>query len=70
MGNVELGLRLHYEIRRKFAPYVGFVWERSFAGTADRRRADGEPDTERRFVAGMRLWFQAGTRLIHPSLPR
>lgn len=57
VGNVELGLRLRYEIRRKFAPYVGFVWERSFAGTADRRRADGEPDTERRFVAGVRLWF-------------
>lgn len=56
-GNVELGLRLRYEIRRKFAPYVGYVWERSFAGTADRRRADGEPVTERRFVAGMRLWF-------------
>jgi len=57
VGNVELGLRLRYEIRRKFAPYVGYVWERSFAGTADRRRVDGEPVTERRFVAGVRLWF-------------
>lgn len=57
VGNIELGLRLRYEIRRKFAPYIGYVWERSFAGTADRSRADGEPVTECRFVAGMRLWF-------------
>lgn len=57
LGNVELGLRLRYEIRRKFALYLGYVSERSFAGTADRRRAEGEPVTERRFVAGVRLWF-------------
>jgi uncharacterized protein involved in copper resistance len=25
-------------MRRKFAPYIGYVWERSFAGTADVRR--------------------------------
>lgn len=57
VSNVELGLRLRYEIRRKFAPYVGLVWERSFGGTADFNRRDGEPVTERRFVAGLRLWF-------------
>lgn len=56
VGNVELGLRLRYEFSRKFAPYVGYVWERSFAGTADFRRADGEPVTEHRLVAGVRLW--------------
>lgn len=56
MGNLELGLRLRYEVRRKFAPYIGYVWERSFAGTADVRRAEGDPVTEFRFVAGVRLW--------------
>ena len=56
VGNVELGLRLRYEFSRKFAPYIGYVWERSFAGTADFRRADGEPVTEHRLVAGVRLW--------------
>lgn len=57
LGNIEAGLRLRYEIHRKFAPYVGYVWERSFAGTADRRRASGDPVFERRFVAGVRLWW-------------
>lgn len=56
-GNVELGLRLRYEIRRKFAPYAGYVWERSFAGTADLARAENEPVNERRWVAGLRLWW-------------
>lgn len=57
LGNVEFGLRLRYEFRRKFAPYAGYVWERSFAGTADRRRAAGDPVREHRFVAGFRVWF-------------
>ncbi|MBI2828061.1 MAG: copper resistance protein B [Acidobacteria bacterium] len=56
VGNVEFGLRLRYEFSRKFAPYIGYVWERSFAGTADLRRADGEPVTEHRLVAGVRVW--------------
>lgn len=28
MGNVEAGLRLRYEISRKLAPYIGYVWYR------------------------------------------
>lgn len=56
VGNVEVGVRLRYEFSRKFAPYIGYVWERSFAGTADLRRADGEPVTEHRLVAGVRMW--------------
>ncbi len=55
VGNFELGVRLRYEIRRKFAPYLGYVWERSFSGTADFRRGNGEPVTEHRFVVGVRL---------------
>ncbi|HKS56521.1 MAG TPA: copper resistance protein B [Steroidobacteraceae bacterium] len=57
LGNLEWGLRLRYEVHRKLAPYVGYVWERSFSGTADRRRAEGEPVNEHRFVAGFRMWF-------------
>ncbi len=57
VSNVELGVRLRYEVVRKFAPYIGFAWERSFGGTADFKRAAGDPVTERRFVAGVRLWW-------------
>jgi copper resistance protein B len=57
LGNIETGLRLRYEVQRKFAPYIGYVWERSFAGTADLRRAEHSPVNERRFVAGFRMWL-------------
>lgn len=57
LGNLEGGLRLRYELRRKFAPYLGYVWERSFSGTADRLRAGGEPVSEHRLVAGVRAWW-------------
>ncbi|MGK2926246.1 MAG: copper resistance protein B [Lysobacterales bacterium] len=57
VGNLELGLRLRYEVRRKLAPYVGYVWGRSFADTADLAREEGEDVSERRFVAGLRLWW-------------
>lgn len=57
VSNVELGLRVRYEFQRKFAPYVGLVWERSFGRTADFKRLEDEPVTERRLVAGVRLWW-------------
>ena len=33
-GEMELGLRLRYEIRREFAPYTGLSWSRRFGGSA------------------------------------
>lgn len=56
-SNVELSARLRYEISRKVAPYVGYVWERSLGGTADFKRREGGPVAEHRFVAGVRLWW-------------
>ncbi len=57
LSQLELGLRLRYEIRREFAPYVGVEWSGKFGDTADfARDADGSiRDT--RFVAGLRFWF-------------
>ena len=57
LSNVELGLRLRYEIRREFAPYFGVHWERSFGQTADFARAEDEDVSELVFVAGLRAWF-------------
>ncbi len=57
LGTVEAGLRLRYEFTRQFAPYIGIVRERSFGGTADFRRAEGEDIDDTRFVAGLRIWF-------------
>ena len=35
LSDVEAGLRLRYEIRREFAPYIGVNWNKSFGNTAD-----------------------------------
>jgi copper resistance protein B len=57
LSDLEIGLRLRYEIRREFAPYIGVVWERQFGGTADRVRESGGNPSDVQLVAGLRAWF-------------
>ncbi len=57
LNGSELGLRLRYELRREFAPYVGLEWERAYGATAGLVRADGGDASEIAFVAGVRFWF-------------
>lgn len=57
LSDVELGLRLRYEIRREFAPYIGVSWERKLGETADLAREEGEEAGRVSFVAGLRFWF-------------
>jgi copper resistance protein B len=57
LSSIDAGLRLRYEFRREFAPYVGIVWHRAFFGSADFARADGEEIGNSRLVLGMRTWF-------------
>jgi len=57
LSNLDVGLRLRYEIRREFAPYVGVVWTRKYGGTADYARADGEAVTDTQWVVGVRAWW-------------
>ncbi|HZD51430.1 MAG TPA: copper resistance protein B, partial [Woeseiaceae bacterium] len=52
-----LGVRLRYEIRREFAPYVGISWQRLYGKTADRARVEGEDGSVATLVAGVRTWF-------------
>ncbi|MBU4433811.1 MAG: copper resistance protein B [Alphaproteobacteria bacterium] len=56
-SDAELGLRLRYEIRREFAPYVGVLRHRTFGDSADLARAAGERTGETRLVLGVRAWF-------------
>ena len=57
LSDVEAGLRLRYEIRREFAPFVGMVWSRRFGGSADFLRDAGEEVDDVQFVVGLRAWF-------------
>lgn len=57
LSDTELGVRLRYEIRREFAPYIGVTWNRVFGNTADYAREEGEDRSEARLVLGVRMWF-------------
>lgn len=57
LSEVELGLRLRYEIVREFAPYIGVSWERKIGRTEDVARRQGEDVSDLAFVAGVRIWF-------------
>lgn len=57
LSNIELGLRLRYEFRRQFAPYIGVTWDRRFGGTAGQASARGEAREATQVVGGLRIWF-------------
>jgi len=56
-ANLTAGLRLRYEIRREFAPYIGINWDKQFGDTADFSKASGEDISDTRLVMGIRAWF-------------
>ena len=57
LSDLEVGLRLRYEIRREFAPYIGVNWTKLFGNTADFARFAGEDTSEAQLVIGLRAWF-------------
>jgi len=57
INDIQLGLRLRYEIRREVAPYVGLSWTRLVGDTEDMARAAGEDIDNLAVVAGIRVWF-------------
>ena len=52
LSNITAGLRLRYEIKREFAPYIGVEWSKNFGNTKDFAPLD-----ETYAVAGFRMWF-------------
>jgi copper resistance protein B len=57
LSDIDAGLRLRYEMSRKFAPYVGVVYAGKFGETARFARQEGEGATAVQFVFGIRSWF-------------
>ncbi|MCA8898604.1 MAG: copper resistance protein B [Hyphomonas sp.] len=57
LTNLQAGLRLRYEIRREFAPYVGVEQHSALGGTADRMEAAGGDPDQTWFVVGIRSWY-------------
>jgi copper resistance protein B len=57
LSTIETGLRLRYEIRREFAPYIGLNWTGLYGRTADYARTDGAKVYDTQLVVGIRAWF-------------
>ena len=56
-NDVELGVRLRYEMRREFAPYIALSWSCLLGNTANFARREGSEVDNLAFVIGMRIWF-------------
>ena len=57
LSNMSLGLRLRYEIKREFAPYIGVEYISKYGDTADIARANNADVSDTRLVAGLRFWY-------------
>jgi copper resistance protein B len=57
LSDLDAGLRLRYEVTRKFAPYVGVSWQQVFNETALLTRSAGQSTDDVRFTVGVRTWF-------------
>jgi copper resistance protein B len=57
LSDIEAGVRLHYEIVREFAPYVGVEWDARFGTAADAMAAQGVSTEVLQLVAGVKFWF-------------
>lgn len=57
LSDMSFGLRLGYEIKREFAPYIGVNWTKKFGGTADHARDAAERVSDTQWVTGVRAWF-------------
>ena len=57
LSDVEAGLRLRYDIRREFAPYVGVQYKRALGTTGRYLRDAGERTGGWSILAGIRTWF-------------
>jgi copper resistance protein B len=57
LAEIDAGLRLRYEITRKFAPYLGVTYTGKIGQTAYIAGAEGAATEEIRFAIGIRAWF-------------
>ena len=56
-SQAKIGLKLGYEIKREFAPYIGVRWSKKFGNTADYARAEGDDVSDTQLLLGIEAWF-------------
>ncbi|HVA79744.1 MAG TPA: copper resistance protein B [Candidatus Binataceae bacterium] len=56
-SDLDTGLRIRYELSRKFAPYIGFAYTGAFGQTATYTREAGGAAHDPRLIFGTRVWY-------------
>jgi copper resistance protein B len=54
---IDAGIRLRYDIRREFGPYIGVEWQSAFGETRDIIEAAGSEGDQAVFLIGLRAWY-------------
>ncbi|MGH8325187.1 MAG: copper resistance protein B [Steroidobacteraceae bacterium] len=57
LSDTELGVRLRYDFRRQYGPYIGVVWRQRYGRSAELARSEGYPAGDLQFVAGLHVWL-------------
>jgi copper resistance protein B len=57
LTDFEAGLRLRYEIKQEFAPYIGVEWRKQTGARRGFHELAGEDPDTMSVVAGIRIWF-------------
>jgi copper resistance protein B len=57
VNDIEFGLRLRYEVKREFAPYMGLAWQKRYGRAAEFAQDRGERSVRWSLLAGLRVWF-------------
>ena len=57
LTGLNAGVRLRYDIRREFGPYIGVEWQSAFGGTRDMIEAAGGEANQAVFLIGLRTWY-------------
>jgi copper resistance protein B len=57
LSEIEVGLRLSYQILKELVPYVGVEYSKKFGNTADFSRLADEETSDTSWVIGLSFWF-------------
>ena len=57
LASSELSLRLAYQVRREFSPYIGVTWEAKYGRSKKIAESKGEDTDNVKFVVGIQAWF-------------
>jgi copper resistance protein B len=57
LSDLDLGLRLRYQVIRGVSPYTGITWKGNLGNTADMITGKGEETSDLRFILGVTLRY-------------